>query len=102
MEISLCVSEALAEGQMLQFELDGLSVLLCRVGDKVYALDGVCPHRGAQLSTGTLEGTTIRCPWHDWEFDCTDGCGLTNPQSELQHYPVSERDGQIWVELPAV
>lgn len=102
MEISLCASEALAEGQMLQFEVDGMSVLLCRVDNKVYALDGVCPHRGAQLSTGTLVGTTIRCPWHDWEFDCTSGCGLTNPQSELQHYPVVERNGQIWVELSTV
>ena len=38
---------------------------------------GVCPHLGADLSTGTVDCGTLICPWHglrlagDWEFGWT-------------------------------
>lgn len=99
-EIRLCEEAELTEGAMLNFEVDGRTVLLCRVDDQVYALDGICPHRGAQLATGTLSGTVVTCPWHEWTFDCADGCGITNPQANLDCYRVSTREGSIFVELP--
>lgn len=100
MEICLCPSAALPDGAMQQFDVEGFTVLACRVDGRVHALNGICPHRGAALGSGTLQGSVITCPWHDWEFDCTSGCGVTNPQSELELYSVTERDGQIWVLLP--
>ena len=100
MEIRLCHESELSEGAMLNFEVDGRTVLLCRVEGQVYALDGICPHRGAQLATGTLTGTVVTCPWHEWTFDCADGCGITNPQANLDHYTVTSRDGALFVELP--
>jgi phenylpropionate dioxygenase-like ring-hydroxylating dioxygenase large terminal subunit len=35
-----------------------------------------CPHRGAQLSLGTFDGTTVQCPYHGWQFDSTGRCTL--------------------------
>lgn len=100
MEVRLCSESELAEGAMLNFEVDGRTVLLCRVEGQVYAMDGICPHRGAQLATGTLSGTIVTCPWHEWTFDCADGCGITNPQANLDLYSVTSRDGAVYVELP--
>ncbi len=86
---------------MQQFEVEGKAILVCRAGEGIHAVDGVCPHRGAQLVSGVLEGKAVVCPWHDWAFDVETGCGLTNPMSNLAKYDVSVRDGQIVVVLPA-
>jgi nitrite reductase/ring-hydroxylating ferredoxin subunit len=99
-EIALCRQEAVSEGEMLQFELDGTIIMVCRTGGVLYAVNGVCPHRGALLASGTFAEGVVTCPWHEWAFDCTDGCGITNPQSALEQYKAWERDGQVYVELP--
>jgi len=33
-----------------------------------------CPHRGTQLSAGTVEGDCIRCMYHGWLFDGAGRC----------------------------
>jgi 5,5'-dehydrodivanillate O-demethylase oxygenase subunit len=35
---------------------------------KVFLLDHRCPHRGAQLSAGWVEGDELRCFYHGWKF----------------------------------
>lgn len=99
-EYNLGDLSALPENGMEQFDLDGTCVLVCRQGEQLHAVDGVCPHRGAQLATGQLEGTVVVCPWHDWAFDVESGCGITNPQSSLRRYEVAVRDGKVIVSLP--
>ena len=44
-------------------------------GGEFYAIEGVCPHRGAPLAYGALHEHTVVCPWHAWEFDCRTGEG---------------------------
>lgn len=85
---------------MEQFHLeDGRCILVCRVGDTLHAMNGICPHRGAQLAQGTLDGTSLVCPWHDWTFDVESGDGITNPVSCLDKYEVEVIDGKIVVDL---
>src|SRR5258706_2142154 len=33
-----------------------------------------CPHRGALLHLGWVEGDDIRCLYHGWKFDCSGQC----------------------------
>ena len=46
-------------------------------GHRLHVGPGVCPHLGADLSTGTVDCGTLICPWHglrlagDWEFGWT-------------------------------
>src|SRR6476661_1769550 len=37
-------------------------------------LDRDCPHRGADLAFGRLEGGGLRCPFHGWLFDVKGAC----------------------------
>jgi 3-phenylpropionate/trans-cinnamate dioxygenase ferredoxin subunit len=63
----------LQSGQMKSVIIDGNEILLARVGDRYYAAENRCPHMGANLSLGELNGTVITCPRHHSQFDLTDG-----------------------------
>jgi 3-phenylpropionate/trans-cinnamate dioxygenase ferredoxin subunit len=63
----------LAEGNMKEVVADGRRILLARVGNIYYAVDGICPHMGARLSEGRLDGVVVSCPRHGSQFDLSDG-----------------------------
>jgi phenylpropionate dioxygenase-like ring-hydroxylating dioxygenase large terminal subunit len=66
------------------------------------ALEGRCPHRFAPLHLGTVAQDRVACPYHGLVFDRTGAC-VFNPhgdiprEAKLRTYPVTERDGVIWV-----
>ena len=88
--------DEISSGQPHQFQ----NLVLCRVENQVYAVDGLCPHSGGPLGQGALHGRMLVCPWHAWEFDCTTGEHDRNPACRLKTYPVTIRDGDVLVELP--
>ncbi|HUV53199.1 MAG TPA: Rieske 2Fe-2S domain-containing protein [Dehalococcoidia bacterium] len=63
----------LADGTMKEVSIQERNILLARVGGKLYAAENVCPHMGAKLSQGKLEGTVVTCPRHGSQFDLGDG-----------------------------
>ncbi|MGQ9545752.1 MAG: Rieske (2Fe-2S) protein [Dehalococcoidia bacterium] len=65
--------DELKEGTMKAVSAAGREILLARVGDKYYAVDGRCPHMKGDLSQGKLEGTVVTCPLHGSQFDLRDG-----------------------------
>ena len=54
-------------------KIRGIDVGLFRVGDVVHAMENQCPHAGSPLSEGELDGFTIFCPAHGWDFDVRSG-----------------------------
>lgn len=67
-----------------------------------------CPHRGADLSCGTVEERGIRCFYHGWKFDERGQCleqpyeDIANPNPKGREgcaavaYPVRELAGLLW------
>ena len=87
---------ALPEGRPAAVEIGGDPVCVVRVAEGVFAFDDVCPHRGTPLSLGRLEGTTLTCSAHTWEFDVTSGKLLRiRAPACLRMREVRERDGGI-------
>jgi 5,5'-dehydrodivanillate O-demethylase oxygenase subunit len=41
---------------------------------KAQVIDYRCPHRGAQMHLGWVEGDDIRCVYHGWKYDCSGQC----------------------------
>lgn len=60
-------------GSMKIASLDGHEYLVARAGDEYFVTQGRCPHLGAHLEKGTLEGTVVTCPRHNSQFDLRDG-----------------------------
>lgn len=48
---------------------------------EVHLIDGRCPHRGTQLSTGWVEGEALRCFYHGWKF-ASDGRCVAQPAED--------------------
>ena len=61
------------EGRGLRVQIDGLEIGIFRVGATLHALENACPHAGAPLSEGCLEGSIVTCTLHGWRFDVRTG-----------------------------
>lgn len=98
MEETLCSSEELEEGQMLEREMGGAKVLLLRDEEGVRAFSGTCTHYGAPLAKGDLRANRIVCPWHGACFNATTGDIEDFPGLDsLLSYSAEEKDGNIVV-----
>lgn len=67
---------------------------------KYYAIDDFCPHQGASLAEGYLDGCTVACPWHHWRFSIEDGSWLDNPKIGVESYKVRVVGQDIQVQVP--
>ncbi|WP_250441295.1 Rieske (2Fe-2S) protein [Caballeronia sp. AZ1_KS37] len=54
--------------------VDGRSVVLFNIEGVVHAIDNSCPHNGASLANGRLDGHILQCPAHGLRFDVVTGC----------------------------
>src|ERR1700736_2951498 len=62
------------------------------------AFDGRCPHQGALLGEGELDGDTLVCRNHRWRFSVDSGQRDGGPQC-LASCPVVEREHAIFVDV---
>jgi nitrite reductase/ring-hydroxylating ferredoxin subunit len=93
------VSE-LAPGQGKTVEGGGVEMALFNVGGTFRALGNACCHRGGPLGDGELDGTTVTCPWHGWQYDVVTGTALRNDEVSVPTYRVEVRGEDVFVELP--
>ena len=89
---------ALPKGSVRQVQADGQTIALCRVGNNLHAVDGICPHAGGPLGHGALHGTTLVCPYHAWEFDCVTGEYDRNPAVRLRKFAVKVEGDDIFID----
>jgi nitrite reductase/ring-hydroxylating ferredoxin subunit len=83
----------------VKVQVGGLPIALCHAGGEVHALWGICPHQGGPLGYGTINGESISCPWHGWEFNCVTGRNDFDPDSRVQTYPVKIEGDDILVDV---
>ncbi|GIW89072.1 MAG: hypothetical protein KatS3mg108_3396 [Isosphaeraceae bacterium] len=72
----------------LECEWEGRIVALFADGDRIWAMDGMCPHQGGPLAEGERRGRVVTCPWHGWQFDLETGRCLTGRAVQQPVYPV--------------
>lgn len=78
--------------------VNGQEVAVFRCEGAVYAVQNACPHAGAPLARGVVDGTHIICPEHGYRFCLRTGQCETDPSLHLRTYPIREgQDGIIVV-----
>ena len=88
------------EGEMTAVTVDGEVVLLVNLDGTVLAYSNRCPHQASALDEGDLDGETLTCAKHLWEFNAATGCGINPDDAQLTRFgcQVGE-DGTIYVDI---
>jgi NAD(P)H-dependent nitrite reductase small subunit len=85
-------------GQSRCLELGELQIGLFRNNEGLFAIDNICPHRGAPLHDGFVGDGQVTCPWHQWQFQLSDGVCRNIPNIRIPTFAVEVRDGAIWID----
>ena len=78
------------------------SIGLIRMEEQVYAFSSSCPHRGASLIEGSVNGIgELICPLHQYRFQLKTGKVMAGSCSDLEVFPceLSESGLKITVSL---
>ncbi|MGI8827183.1 MAG: Rieske 2Fe-2S domain-containing protein [Chloroflexota bacterium] len=93
------MSEAdLQANALTKVDAGGVSVLLVKLNNGIFALDDTCTHAGCSLAGGKLDGLSVICPCHGSQFDLRDGEVINGPATYREpSYFVRVRDGMVEV-----
>lgn len=97
--IRIAAAKGCPPGQSLECVAEGRIVALFNVDGAFYAMDGICPHQGGPLAKGCLDGFTVACPWHGWQFDVATGRHRSISNLALRCYPIRLEDGEVFADL---
>ncbi|HSB95066.1 MAG TPA: Rieske 2Fe-2S domain-containing protein [Spongiibacteraceae bacterium] len=96
-------SDFTAEPRRLQYFGTKLVAYRGSEDNTVHILDGYCPHMGADLALGCVEGNSIVCPFHAWSWG-GDGICDDIPYAKriplkavIKSWPIMEENGLLFV-----
>jgi len=102
------LSEKLAKGTIVPIRILGENLALYRgESGKARVIANECAHRLSVLSTGWVEGETVRCRYHGWRYDESGQCveqpaepkPFCDSVRRLASYPIHETHGFIFAYL---
>lgn len=97
--VKVAERSSLPPGQGRVVQAEGRSIALFNVGGRFFALDNTCRHRGGPLGEGVLQGATVACPWHGWQYDVTTGASAVDPAVSVASYPCKVEGDDVFVEV---
>jgi nitrite reductase/ring-hydroxylating ferredoxin subunit len=93
---------ALSDRQPAHAAVDGVDLVVIRVGDGASVLYGRCTHRNALLSEGFVTEERLVCRYHGWDYHLHSGCGGVDDGEALKPFAAWVEDDQVWVDADEV
>ena len=80
--VKACELSDVPPGTMFPVDIGELHIMIVNVDGTLYAVNRICTHETADLSTGFLVGTEVTCPLHLSRFDVKTGA-VQNPPATV-------------------
>ena len=94
--IEVCALESIEDEEVMRFDHEGKTFAIYRLGDTVYATDGLCTHEHVHLGDGLVMNAVVECPKHNGRFDIRTGRALGAPVCKnLTTYPAAVENGMV-------
>jgi len=87
-------------GMRSLLRIDGRSIALFNIEGALYAVDDSCPHAGASLLGGVLNGRIVQCRAHGLRFDLATGCMPGAVGFGVKTYGIEVCEGQTFLTIP--
>ena len=92
-------------GSYKTVDIDGADIVVFNVAGSYYAIENICTHDGAKLTSSlgitTLQGDAVVCPRHGARFNVKTGAVLAPPAFEpVSTFPVRTEAGLVQVRDP--
>ena len=81
------LSEVRAD-DVMEITANGVDMVLGREGEHLFAMQRLCPHRGADLSYGAVVRGHLICAHHGWRFSIRNGKHDGGSGACLVTYPI--------------
>ena len=98
---AVCLANDLPSGESKMIRVGGQMISLFNVGGEFLAVGNECPHAGASLAHGALDGNVVSCRIHHWRFCLQSGRYLDEDKPEFNARSFATRvvDGEVQVSL---
>ena len=98
--ITVCAVDDIEDEDVMRFDHEDHTYAVYRVGDAVYATDGLCTHEHVHLCDGLVMDHVVECPKHNGRFDIRTGRALKAPVCvNLTTYPARIDNDQIQISV---
>ncbi|MEE8125303.1 MAG: Rieske (2Fe-2S) protein [Nitrospirales bacterium] len=97
--IRVAKTDEVEEGKGIVVEVGDKCLAVFKVDGGFHVLDNTCLHRGGPLGEGDVEGDTVTCPWHGWEYNVKTGLCVNNPSSHVKSYPTVVEQDEVKIEV---
>ena len=92
--------DEIPDGERKIVHVGNMTVGIFHHKGKWYAVRNLCLHRGGPVATGMLDGDTITCPWHGFQYNITTGQLLVDPNAKLDTFEVVLENDEVHLLVP--
>ncbi len=98
------LAEDFSDGKPHGVEAFGTKIVVWKgANGELNALDGYCRHMGGDLSKGEVQGDSVACPFHGWQWGGNGKCQnipyarRVPPRARTRTWPTLVRNGHLFV-----
>jgi nitrite reductase (NADH) small subunit len=99
--VDICKVSDIPIGEARMILVNEVAIGIFNVSGAFFAIDDACPHAGASLSHGIVEGDVVRCRMHHWRFCVRNGAYLdeNKPSCNVRDYPIRVVGDHVQIEI---
>jgi nitrite reductase/ring-hydroxylating ferredoxin subunit len=98
--VKVCDLSDVSSGTMFPVDVGNVRIMIVNVDGRLYAVDRICTHETADLSTGFLIGEEVTCPLHLSRFNVKTGAVQNPPATApLGIYKLKTEGTSVYVQV---